>query len=157
MTKIPPAFCYCRCLRNHTWAMQRTKLKMMKIYKILKCPNFVKVSTMESPCSCFKERQLQATLQYHFHKINYIDRTTTLISPCHIKIDINIFFLSYYGKMNLLYAMLSSKCFLWKNHVYLLIKNFTAWCLIFFIRYDMKIMAWHFYIASDITDRCYFV
>lgn len=50
------------------------KLKMMKIYKILKCPNFVKVSTKESPCSCFKGRQLQATLQFHFHKINYIDQ-----------------------------------------------------------------------------------
>lgn len=43
------------------------KLKMMTIYnKILKCPNFVKVSTKESPCSCFKGRQLQATLQFFF-------------------------------------------------------------------------------------------
>lgn len=50
------------------------KLKMMKIYKILKCPNFVKVSTKESPCSWFKGRQLQATLQFHFHKINNIDQ-----------------------------------------------------------------------------------
>lgn len=54
--------------------MHRKKFKMMNIYTILKWPNFVKVIIKESPFSCFKERQLQETLHFHFRGINYIDQ-----------------------------------------------------------------------------------
>lgn len=48
--------------------------KELKMIKILKWPNFVKVIKKKSPYSYFKERQLQEMLQFHFHKINYIDK-----------------------------------------------------------------------------------
>lgn len=42
------------------------KLKMMKIYKIFKCPNFVKVSTKESPCSWFKGATITGNVTISF-------------------------------------------------------------------------------------------
>lgn len=46
------------------------EIEIVENLQILKCPDFVEVLTKGSLCPRFKERQLQATIQFHFHEKN---------------------------------------------------------------------------------------
>lgn len=92
------------------WECVGRKLKMLKINKFINSTHFLMVITKGKQVFMFQGATIKATLQFDFLDISYTNNNLNCRWSISQKdFDIWICFLS--GKMNLLYAMLSSECF----------------------------------------------